>query len=502
MHEREQEARRERAPERAAAPAPPMPRILALQRSAGNRAVSSMLARQAPATAPAVAAAEQSAVESLALIRDSYKQMLVSTEPRIKNTALMMDAPGSPPGGKRVRATPMTLRSDSADLNLKHGTDPNTTSYYFFGTKQDNEHERVQDLLGTIEGENTIVIRGKAPGTGALRTHEEVIGTLVHETAHILVADYGEHPGTSTDAGSFDRYKDEFRAYFLEPHSSFTGMAEDARADAIRDHLVGTAAGTGGYADLNQSYWATPHDTNQFRKDVLAHRRPDGFNLNHSPYLDRLFHLLRAQKEGKATVEDSLYQITVLSPAERTEAAGATLIAKMLADLPGPEAERLKKALNSPAAVQYGKELNPNASPRVTAFLEAIPARVPEPITEGYKACNPQDRADLQHNAHFLAWLRRVLPDELVMRTCITVMTGGRSFLFFERARLFISACVDATAATEMPDELRNSLKALTFEARLAYIGLCKDAYEAHVLPLQPAVRNEVSAILRGDREP
>jgi hypothetical protein len=81
-------------------------------------------------------------------------------------------------------------------------------------------------------------------------------------------------------------------------------------------------------------------------------------------------------------------------------------------------------------------------------------------------------------------------------------MTGGRSFLFVERARVFIAACVDATAATEMPDEIRTALKALTFEARLAYIGLCKDAYEAHVLPLQPAVRNEVSAILRGDREP
>jgi len=501
MHEREKEPQPEHAPERAAAPAPPLPRILALQRSAGNRAVTSMLARQAPAAAPAVAAAEQIALEAFTLIRDSYKQMLVSVDTRIKNTALMMDPPGSAPGGKRVRATPMTPRPDSADLNLKHGTDPAKSGYFFYGTKQDNEHELPPDYLGTTEGDNTIVIRGRDL-SGATRTHEDVISTLVHETSHILVADYGEHPKTLTDAGSFDRYKDEFRAYFIEPHSTFTGMAEDARADAIRAHVVGTAMGTGGYADLNKAFWTTPHDTNQFRKDVLAHRRPDGFNLNNSPYLDRLVHLLRAQKDGKATVEDALYQITVLSPAERTEAAAATLITKMLTDLPGPEAERLKKALNSPAAVQYGKELNPNASPRVTAFLEAIPARVPEQITETYKACNPQDRADLEHNAHFISWLRRVLPGELVMRTCITVMTGGRSFLFFERTRVFISACVDASAATEMPDELRNSLKALTFEARLAYIGLCKDAYEAHVLPLQPAVRNEVSAILRGDREP
>ena len=134
------------------------------------------------------------------LIRDAYKQMLLSPETRIRNTALMMDEPGTPPGGKRVRATPMTKRSDSADLNLKHGTDPAKTAYYFYGTKQDNEQEDGLDTLGTIEGDGTIVIRGKDPTSGALRSHEDIVGTLVHETSHIIVKDYGEHPKTATDA--------------------------------------------------------------------------------------------------------------------------------------------------------------------------------------------------------------------------------------------------------------------------------------------------------------
>ena len=49
MREHVPEERREAEPVARAAPAPPVPRILALQRSAGNRAVSAMLSRQAPA---------------------------------------------------------------------------------------------------------------------------------------------------------------------------------------------------------------------------------------------------------------------------------------------------------------------------------------------------------------------------------------------------------------------------------------------------------------------
>src|SRR5687768_11447471 len=119
MHER---VREPEPPEREAATATPasdVPRILALQRSAGNRAVGAMLQRQAPPAAPAAgtqAAAEADAVEAVGHFRTIHQDMLTSTDQRIKNTALMMDPPGSPPGGRRVRATPMTARSDSAQL--------------------------------------------------------------------------------------------------------------------------------------------------------------------------------------------------------------------------------------------------------------------------------------------------------------------------------------------------------------------------------------------------
>jgi hypothetical protein len=503
MHERDRQELEQPAVEPATAPAPSLPRILELQRSAGNQAVTAMLQRQAPPAAPpanAQATAEAEAVQTVGLLRDSHRLMLASPEPRIRNTAQMMDAPGERSSGHRVSATPMTVRSDSAQLVAARGDNAATTTYYFYGTHQDNEHQFGPGTLGTIEGDGTIVIRGK-DSSGALRTHDDIIGTLVHETSHIIVADYGEHPGTKTDAASFDRYRDEFRAYFVEPNGPFTALAPGPRAVAIRNHMCGASAGAGTYADLDNAFWAQPLATNQFRAQVLAHTGPDGFNLDNSPYLDRLVHLLRDQQAGRATVEETLFQVTVLSPTERTEAAGATLITTLLARLPAAEAGRIRGALTSPAAINYGRELNPSASPRIT-FLEAITGRTPEAITDAYRLCDPNDRGELTANAHFLSWIGRVLPSEIVMRTCVTCMVQGRSFVYFERVRTFLVACTDAAGAATMPEPLRAALRGLSFEVRLAYIGLCRDDYDARVQALQEPVRNEVRAILRGDREP
>ena len=159
--------------------------------------------------------------------------MLASPEQRIRNTAQMMDAPGERAGGRRVRATPMTRALGlRAARRPSAAPTPATTTYYFYGTTQDNEHEFGPGTLGTVEGDGHD--RDPRQGLGHRRAAQrtnDIIGTLVHETSHIIVADYGEHPGTDTDAGSFDRYKDEFRAYFIEPNGPFTALAPDDRAD-------------------------------------------------------------------------------------------------------------------------------------------------------------------------------------------------------------------------------------------------------------------------------
>jgi hypothetical protein len=504
---RESERRRRAEPERDAAEPPRAAahaQLLALQRSAGNRAVAGLLGRQAAPPMPAAgtpAAAEAEALRTLVLLRDTYYLMLRSPEARVRNTAQLMDPPGERPQSGKVRAQAMTLRSDSAALVAERGENPATTAYYFYGGRQDNEHSFGPFTMGTTEGDGTVVIRGRH-STGVSETPEGIIESLVHETSHILVADYGEHPGTKTDAGSFDRYRDEFRAYFVAPNSTYAAIAgEDARADAIRDHLVGATAGTSTYPDLDRAFWAQPWATNQFRTQVLGHKRPDGFNLDNSPLLDRLVGLLREQQAGKATFEQTLFQVMILAPAERAEAAGATLIATLLSHLPAADADRVRRALVAPAAVGYGRELNPTDSPRVTALLDAIVARVPDQITEAYKACNPTDRGSLP-TAEFLVWLRRALPSELLLRTCVIGMVYGGSLVYFDRVRVFAQACSAAAGAAAMPEPLRAALRALSFEVRIAYYGLCADDYAARVEPLAEPVRAEVRSILRGDREP
>jgi hypothetical protein len=512
--ERPDEARREQP-----APVPPLARVLALQRSAGNRAVAGMLTRHGdhgdhdhapeagggpatgtpPVLTPAVQEAE--ALATWGLLRSVHQQMLNHTDVRIRNTGQMLDPPAERPQGGRMSVKPMTLRSDSARLVADRGGNPAQDAYYFYGSRQDNEHRHGPRTIGTIEGESTVLVRGKLAG-GTWQTHENIMGTLVHEGSHILVKDYGEHPATAGDAGSFDRYRDEFRAYFVEPHGGFDHIADpDAKAAAIKTHLVGTNATTGGYPHLRAAYWAGPAATNPFRRQVDAHTRPDGFNLANSPRLDRLVQLLRDQRGGRATVEDSVFQIMVLEPAERQEAAGATLVATLLGRLPAAEAQRIRRALTSPAAVAYGRELNPNESPRVTAFLDAVTAKAPDQIVDAYRNCPAADRGTLAHNAGLLAWIGRVLPNELLTRTCAICMVAGGSFVYFERVRAFAQACGAAAGATETPEALRTALRGLSLEVRLAYYRFCEDAYRAHVEPLADPVKRDVRAILRGERD-
>ena len=118
----------------------------------------------------------------------------------------------------------------------------------------------------------------------------------------------------------------------------------------------------------------------------------------------------------------------------------------------------------------------------MTAFLEAVTTRTPEAITDAYRLCDPTDRGELSANAHFLSWLGRVLPSEIVMRTCVTVMVHGRSFVFFERTR--VSSCAlhrRRGRGRDAASRCATALRALTFEVRLAYIGLCRDDCDARV---------------------
>jgi hypothetical protein len=508
MTDRERD-QRDDAPERvpAAAPAPSPDaarrRAAALTALGGNQAVARAVRVSRDATAPptpaqaAQAAQEAEAIETIGRLRTAHQHMAHSAELRIRNTAELFDPPGSPPQGRRMRAEPMTLRSDSAQLVADRGENPAQDAYYFRGIHQDNEQKHGPTTLGTIEG-NTLLVRGRG-SSGTWQSEDDMIGTFVHEASHVLVADYGEHPGTKTDAGSFDRYKDEFRAYFVEP-SFFPALAGNARAAQIKIQLCGTALGSGGYPDLNANYWATPATT--FKTQVDAHLAPDGFNLNNSAKLDRFVGLLRELAARTSTVDDVLFQISVLSPDERTEAAGATLMTTLLGRVAAADAGRIRSALTSPAAVGFGHDLNPNDSPKVTALLSAIVGGDEEAIKQAYRDCAPADKGAVYMNPHVLAWIRYAMPSNVIMRANVIVMLNTGSVGQYDATAELQRQLYEAHGAPALPDPLRAALRAMSFTGKLSFYRFGDEAYRFAVNPLPEAFRGEVNAILRADREP
>ena len=320
-----------------------------------------------------------------------------------------------------------------------------------------------------------------------MRSHEDIIGTLVHETSHIIVADYGEHPGTKTDAGSFDRYRDEFRAYFVEPDGPYSALAPDDRAD--RDPQP-PGRHRRGHRHLRRARRRLLGDAARHQHVPRPGPRPpppDGFNLDNSPYLDRLVHLLRDQQAGRATVEDDA--LPGHRPLPRRAHRGGRRDADRdacCASCPPPTRDRIRRALTSPAAVGFGRELNPDGSPRVTAFLEAV--------------TTPHARGDHRR----LPALRRHRPRQPLRQRPLPLVARARAAerdrdadlrhrdgprplvpVLRAHARAADRAAPTRRARPTMPEPLRAALRGLTFEARLAYIGLCREDYDARAAALQ-----------------
>jgi hypothetical protein len=512
--------------------------ILRAQRTVGNRAVAGMLARHAdhdlspetggggggaaapPAAAPgAREAAEAEAVATVGRLRAIHQRMGgfraaagdarearvgATGEERIQNTALLLNIPGSAGGGRRFSIQTMTLRSDNAQLLNDRGENAADTAYYFLGTAQDNEMRKGPNVMGTVRG-TTIIVRGKDQ-SGTWRNEDDLIGVFVHEVSHLLVSGYGEHPGTDTDAASFDRYKDEFRAYFIEPFGNFDHIVDpDAKARAIKTHLVGTSATAGGYEYLRGAYWAGNAATNQFRISVDAHMRPDGFNQSNSPRLDRLFSLLRDCRAGRATVEQVLLQISLINDSERADAQAAPLVQRLTRELGGSDATRIRDALVHPRQANYGREINPNDSPQVTTFLDAIATGTDEQLVEAYRPISAADRASIHMNAAAFVFADRRTTN-LRRKAKLYAMIVGRSFVYWDRMEGFLAALdrtrAEAREATQIPPEVRTALRGLSFEVRLAFFRLTEDARRLYVdTTLPEGWRNQVLSILRGDAE-
>lgn len=522
--------------DREPAPAPRRPRaapaaestheaVLRLQRQAGNVATRAWLAgpalqRQAggaapapaPAVPPAVARANADAARTQQRVTAVLQEMLRSRNPTVRNTAQLYT--GSSP---RLTWTPMTRRSDTATMASLFGT-TGTMEYFFTGVTQPpwtlgplpaGTLSFAPGVGGTIQG-NTALIRGQYPD-GTDMPDNQLKSTFVHETSHTLVASYGQHPGTTTNAASFDRYKDEFRAYYVDPYDTrFANLEPDRRATAIRTLLVGSSAtnptpATNPYGQLQAVYWTNAG----FRGQVNAHTRPDGFNLTSSPRLDRLFTALSNAAGDPSRADDLVIAVTRLPAAERAEAAASSLVRSLSQAVGAAAGQRIRRALEAPTVPDYTGELNPGNSARITGFYDSLVRGDPAGIKAAYGRLNGAERGRLRLNAALLVFLDRHL-DSVRVRACAVAMVSTGLVGQFDAADAFVGACLqeladellNGTAPAGPPPALLAAVRAMTFEARLGFYRLSEDARVQYVEILAPPVRRPLIAILRGERDP
>jgi hypothetical protein len=503
--------------------------IQRLQQTYGNRATRRLLAgpptvqREGPDTtttaapqagpapggpAPAGGALTQAgqeaeAAQTLTLLQTTQRQMLAHSNVTLQNTGRLFTAQFGRPA--RLNFTPMTLRSDNAALIATAGGNPASSAYYFYGLHQDNQHDLGPTTLGTIDN-NTIVVRGRG-GNGAMRGFDDLASTFSHESSHILVASYGEHAQTATDASSFDRYKDEFRAYWIEPVGHWAAMAaDDNKAAAIRTQMVGSAATPAtGYPDLQNRYWSNA----AFKTQVDAHRRPDGFNLTNSPGLDVLFTRISAAHAGTGRLEDVRAQIMRLTPAEAAEALRSTLVQTFLNGLAPADATIIRNYLTFGQGATLAQDLNPSNSARVTALLNALePQPTDAALKAAYQALAPAEKGAFTLNVTFMHYVDLRL-ENLEQRAAMYAMLATTAPTQFDAMQHFLDACrtviansTGDTVLNDVPAEITTTLRAVAYEARLALYRLVPAARQIFVDLLPESLRSRVTHALREDGDP
>jgi hypothetical protein len=518
-------------------PAPPRSpqQMLALQGQIGNAAVGRLLQRHedhdgetavaepaqaapgAPAAAkvPGQAAAEADAAETVTRIDKAIDVMAKTNDnPTVKNTSQLVRGPTP-----RVRFTPMTPRSDSETIRAARGQAAGSVVYFFTGTTQPalgatpanppaGTLEKRPTVMGTIRGDATIIIRGRDTG-GDWRTEEDFKHTLIHECSHILVKAYGEHEGTKTDAASFDRYKDEFRAYFVQQFGTFAEEKDlDKRAAKIKKHLIGTSlADTQGYPLLRNAYWTLPAG-GQFRVDIDNHKRPDGFNLTNSVRLDRFFTALGpAATDPYGAVDEVMVAIAHMTAAERIEARASAMIKGKIEACGADAAKRIFAALDAPTTAEFTRGLNPGRSPRIAKLYEEIARGDGERLQAAYSALKADERVELQFNAATMVYIDHNILQQR-KRACVYAMVCSRSATQYAAMEHFLDECffthigTYGDAPTEIPADLRAAARGLTLDSRLALYRLVEDARRSHVDKLPPAVSKPLLLILRGDADP
>jgi hypothetical protein len=484
--------------------------LLDLQRQVGNAAVTRLVARrEAPEAGGArarparpdwstQAKAEATAKATRArLYNELIPFMVAHKNPVIRNTAEFFT--GAKP---LLTMEPITQRSDSAALlaapDLPGWVDPTLYEAFFTGTTMDNVDYHQSDMIGTLD-DDVMYVRGH-DSSGATSSLEEMAGIVVHEVSHFMVKRYGDLPN-STNASSYDRYADEFRAYWVEPGRAWSNLSPKDKAAAIRRHLVGTADDpASGYPKLHKRYYGAGNAA--FKAQVDALQGPVGFNLSNSKRLDDLWLMLQEAMPSKSDVDHMVLAIDALPTAERSEAATANAISTLVAKLPDAAAKRVRAALAAPVVREYTGALNPGRSGPLAAFYAAVVVGKDDEVRAAYAALTAADRDTVAMNAAFLAYVDAHVTDPRA-RACLYAMTATRDAGQFRAMAAFLDALgrarrVGATAeAGTIPPDVARALDALRDEARWSFLSWSRLAVAAFVDTLPPKLARAIVERLR-----
>lgn len=471
--------------------------VLGLQRAAGNRAVGRVLARlradwSTQANAQATAVATRTRLQT-ALI--PYMQR--HSRKIVRNTAELFT--GATP---LLTMDSITKRSDSAAQVANPKKPAWVTALrddaFFVGQTMNNVHFHQKGMIGTLSG-TTMYVRGHDM-SGDLESLEDMANTVVHECSHFFVSQYGELPQSKASASSFDRYADEFRAYWVE--GQYGDLSDADRVKKIREHLVGTAGDpASGYGALHTAYFAA--GPNAFKTQVDALTGPLGFNLTNSIRLHNLWQLFTNQAAGTATVDDLIFAIARLPADERAEAASSTLIKKLETAVGGLGARRVRAALSVPTNPDYVYKLNPSGSVTINRFLGAIIIGTPDALKTAYGNLSEQDRTTLTRNAAFMVFVEHHLLDT-AMRAAVWAMTETWNPNQFDAMTAFTDALRRADeesrkgTLTAVPDYVKQAMAGLHDYSRWTFFSWSREgAMKDFVDVLPPAVASEIRERLR-----
>jgi len=449
---------------------------------------------------------ESKATETIRRLDSILLYMHRQSNRTTRNTARLFAGEGSRQA--RFNYDAMTLRHDSDAIVRDRGLDRDEHAFYFFGRTENNMHQHGPNTVGTVQGTDTVLLRGR-DRWGIRLTRNDVIATWAHETSHLLTSSYGEHPDTDTDSSSLDRYKDEFRAYWIEPVGRWARMApNDNKARGIRRHIVGRRRDDpSAYPRLRNRYWNPANTT--FKNNVDQHLRPDGFNLTNNPNLDRLFNLLQDATMGVGSTDDVLSHIVrVMSPQERNEAVYNQLISTMYQSLSEEDANRIGNALTFPRLASHARQLNPSNSVRISRLLEAIAHQNSDHIKSVYRTLTDAERREVNSNAALLVFIDQQISLATQRASTYALVLGGEVSQF-DAMEEFLSACQDAQIdaalgdLTDVPERIRSRLARLNYRSRLALYRLLRDIRREYIDEgLTEPVRGRLLRALREGGEP